>query len=163
MVVTGLVIGLVIGAGLVLVAFSVNGGSKTVTSTVTTTLTLFGTNTVTTGSFGGFTQVVQITTTVNSCTQVTIQNGTSHDEQCSLVLINTGNASVADPTQCSMMFGGATHVAQYTKDSGSLAAGSSESGTCTNTDNSVASAGEQITGTIPLADGGILEFAATAS
>jgi len=157
----GLVIGLIIGAGLVFAAFSLNGGSKTVTSTETTTLTLLNTYTVTTGT-GSYTQVVQISTTVDSCNQVTIQSGTQHDEQCSLVLTNTGNAGVADPTQCTMTFGGATHAAEFTKDSGSLAAGSSESGTCTNTDNSVASAGEQITGNIPLADGGVLVFAATA-
>ena len=118
--------------------------------------------TYTTG-FGTFNQVVQISATVNSCSQVTIQNGTQRDEQCSLVLTNTGNTGVVDPTQCTMTFGGATHSADYTKDSGSLAPGASELGACTNGDDSVASVGEQITGNIPLADGGVLVFSGTAS
>jgi len=153
---------LVIGGALVFAINSLSGGPKTTTVTQTTTVTLLSTGTVTTGP-GSFTQVVQISTAVNSCNQVTIRNGTQRDEQCSLVLTNTGNASVADPTQCTMTFGGSTHSAEYTKDSGSLVAGSSELGTCTNTDDSVASAGEQITGSIPLLDGGVLEFVATAS
>ena len=155
-----LVIGLVIGGGLVFAVSSLGGGPKTTTITLTTTVTNVGANTT---GFGTFTRVVQISATVNSCSQVTIQNGTQRTEQCSLVLTNTGNTGVADPTQCTMTFGGSTHPADYTRDSGSLAAGASESGACTNTDDSVASAGEQITGNIPLADGGVLVFAGAAS
>jgi len=157
-----LIIGLVVGTGLGYAAFSLNGGTKITTATETTTVTLLGTNTVTTG-FGPFTGYAQISTTVTSCVQVTIRNGTQKDEQCSLVLTNTGNLGVADPTTCTMTFNGLTHNGQFTKDSGSLAPNSSEQGTCTNTDDAVAASGDQIAGNIPLSDGGIVVFEATAS
>jgi hypothetical protein len=105
----------------------------------------------------GFASSAEISAGVTECVQVSGPN-----EQCSVVLTNSGGSGTSDLEVCSMTFGGSTHPATFTVISGSLKPSSSESGTCTNSDGAVARVGSQVTGAVALANGGSAPFSGTA-
>jgi hypothetical protein len=106
----------------------------------------------------GWTSGPEISAIVAGCVQASGSN-----ERCSVVLTNYGDAGTSTTKVCSLTFGGSTHTATFTMTSGSLSPSSSESGTCTNSDDAVAPVGSQVTGSIFLANGGNAIFSGVAS
>jgi len=108
------------------------------------------------GLFGTFTSTARVSASVTNC------SGTP--EVCTIILTNTGNANLANPTVCSLTFGGSATTGTFAVASGNLNSGSSAQGTCTdNTATAHAASGTQVTGSVILANGGNALFSATAS
>ena len=160
-----LVIGLVIGAGLVI---SLNYIYDVLTPrTVTTTwvetsfviLTMPGTISSTTG-------YVQVQAIVTTC-----QWSGSH-EYCEVALTNSGNMGMATTGNCSLTYGGQTHagytgptLASATSPGGpqQLMPGGTRMTYCQASAGAAAGGGVDVTGVILLADGVEAVFSATAS
>jgi len=119
------------------------------------------------GLFGTFTSTARVQASVTNCSH----DGTT-GEDCQVILTNSGNANTATTGACSMSFGGSTysgHVADTvahaiagTNGVQPANAGSSPAYFC-DVPNNQATSGQQVTGSVILANGGNALFSAVAS
>jgi len=118
------------------------------------------------GLFGTFTSTAQVQASVTSCVASTVAN----QEDCTLILTNSGNAATSTTTACSLTFKGATYSG-YVSVAGNAAVGASiavpvgsTSAHCTSAGApAAAGAGVQVTGSVVLTNGGNALFSAVAS
>ena len=119
------------------------------------------------GLFGTFTNTAQVQASVTSCVASTVAT----QEDCTLVLTNSGNAATSTTTACSLTYKGATYSGFVSAAGNSAGPGASIAlpvGTtaahCTSAGApAAAGAGVQVTGTVVLTNGGNALFAATAT
>jgi len=160
------VVGLLIGAGLVLATTYANGEPKasTITATqletvdtatqtfVVTTVSTIATVTVTTTQSSEFTATTaSISLGAASCTDTI-------DTVCTMAWTNTGNANTQALAACSVSFGGSTYSGAITGAPVNLASGGSGSLTCTATNPVALQAGEAVSGSVSLENGGSALF-----
>jgi hypothetical protein len=160
-----LIVGLVIGAGLVLVVTYVNGGPTPRTVTVTTTETTILVYTLT-NTFRTTASFVTVTATVTSC-----QWSGTH-EYCEIVLSNTGNSNTATTGNCSMSYGSKTYVGYTGPTLASsvspgaaqqLISGGSATVYCQASSGEAAGSGVMVNGTLSMGYGGVALFSGSAS
>jgi len=119
------------------------------------------------GLFGTFTSTARVQASVTQCVASTVAN----QEDCTLILTNTGNANVNTTPSCSMTYKGSSYNGVISA-AGNAAVGAAQavnSGAsatvhCTTTSaTAAAGAGVQVTGAMLLGNGGNALFSATAS
>ena len=160
-----LVIGLAIGAGLVFTlnyTFDVLTPRTITTTWVETSFVIITLPATVTSS----TAYAQISASVTTC------QWSGSDEYCEVGLMNSGEAGTATTGNCSLTYGGKTY-AGYTGPTLATAVspggpqqlipGSNRTTYCQASTGGEAEAGEQVTGSIHLANGGEALFSATAS
>ena len=162
---TLLVIGLVIGAGLVVSLNYVYDFLTPRTVTTTWVETSFVIMTMP-GTTNSITVKVQVHANVTSC------QWSGSNEYCEVALTNSGNLGTATTGNCSLTYGGQTH-AGYTGPTlvgaispgapQQLIAGNTRTTYCQASAGGAAGAGDQVTGLILLADGTGAAFFGTAS
>ena len=188
-----MIVGLVIGAGIVFATTYVYGGpaTRTVTETVTTSTNGVVTNAVTTTVTTTARTAATATVTATLVTTLTVYSSSTvyaaqiqvggvsckastitHQEDCALVLTNSGNADTATAGTCSLTYGGGTYSAYFSTAGNSagpgepvsINAGTSVNGHCTSS-NAAGSAtpGTQVAGSIALSNGASVPFSTTAS
>ena len=110
------------------------------------------------GLFGSFTSTARVQASVTSCT-----SPAANQQDCALVLTNSGNANTTPTGSCSLTYGGHTYAG--TTAVPVITAGTSVSVTChtANAAQPVATLGSQITGAVILTNGGNALFSGTAS
>jgi len=118
------------------------------------------------GLFGTFTSTARVQASVTNCSLSTVAN----QEDCTLILTNTGNAATSTTTACSLTFKGATYSG-FVSVAGNAVAGASiavpvgsTTAHCTSSGAPAsAGAGVQVTGSVILTNGGNALFSAVAS
>jgi len=154
-----LVIGLAIGAGL---AFTLSYAYGVLTPHTVTSVVIITVPTIITSTA----VYAQIQATVTSCQW----SGTY--EYCEVVLENPGSLVTATTGNCSLSYGGHTYAGYTGPTLGSAASpgapqqlipGGRAITYCQASSGESAGAGEQVTGTIPVGDGGEAVFSAAAS
>jgi len=119
------------------------------------------------GLFGTFTSTARVQASVTQCVASTVAN----QEDCTLILTNTGNANTQTTASCSMTYKGSTYSGVISA-GGNVGVGVAQpvnaGGTATmhcttTTAGAAAGPGVQVTGSMILANGGNALFAATAT
>jgi len=105
------------------------------------------------GLFGTFTKTATVVGSTVSCTDAA--------GVCQVTLTNTGNANTATGGTCTESYGGASYVGVVTH-GGTVGAGAAGlTITCTPTGGAALNAGELVTGSVALTNGGSVLFSGT--
>jgi len=118
------------------------------------------------GLFGTFTSTARVQASVTQCVASTVAN----QEDCTLIMTNTGNAATSTTTACSITYKGATYSG-FVSAAGNAAVGASialpvgsTTAHCTSAGAPAAAGpGVQVTGSVVLLNGGNALFSAESS